>query len=215
MRIRNLSILNFFSVGSIDGINFQSGAALLIDNCVIENFNISSPVAGIRFRPSAPGSQLVVTNTIINYSGTIGGATGGGIIVSPQAGGNALVSLNRVTTAKNVFGIVADGTGSTGGINMTISDSVSNGNSQDGNIAVTPSGGAPIGVMVKNTKSTNNAIGIRSIGPNVTVRVDGSTIIGNGTGLSFSSGGALLSAGNNTVEANGANGAFSSSYALK
>jgi hypothetical protein len=52
--------------------------------------------------------------------------------------------------------------------------------------AVTPSGGSPIGVYVKNTKPVNNAFGIRSLGPNVTVRVDGSGVIGNSTGLSFS-----------------------------
>jgi hypothetical protein len=40
-------------------------------------------------------------------------------------------------------------------------------------------------------------------------------LIGNGTGLSFSGGGALLSFGNNNVEANGSNGAFSGPVALK
>ena len=71
---------------------------------------------------------------------------------------------------------------------MTIADSMIGGNAQDGIIATTPGGGALIGVYVKNTKSVNNAIGIRSIGPNVTVRVDGSSVIGNGTGLSVSGG---------------------------
>ena len=81
--------------------------------------------------------------------------------------------------------------------------------------AVTPSGGAPIGVYVKNTKSVNSALGIRSLGPNVTVRVDGSGVIGNGTGLSSSGGGALLTAGNNMVQANGSNGAFSGPVGLQ
>jgi hypothetical protein len=126
------------------------------------------------------------------------------------------VALNRVTVAKNVFGIAVDGTGSTGGITMTISDSEVAGNSQDGIIAVTPGSGAPIGVMVTNTKSVNNNIGIRSLGPNVTVRVDNSKITGNVTGLSFGGGGgALLTYGNNNVDANGTNGAFSGSAALQ
>jgi hypothetical protein len=81
--------------------------------------------------------------------------------------------------------------------------------------AVTPSGGAPIDVYVKNTKSANNAFGVRSLGPNVTVRVDGSGVIGNSTGLSFSGGGALLTAGNNMVQANGSNGAFSGPVGLQ
>jgi hypothetical protein len=57
--------------------------------------------------------------------------------------------------------------------------------------------------------------GVRSIGPNVTVRVDGSSVIGNTAGLSFSAGGALLTAGNNMVRTNGADGAFSGPVALQ
>ena len=82
---------------------------------------------------------------------------------------------------------------------------------QDGLIATTSAGTAPVGVMVKNSKSTNNAFGIRSLDPDVTVRVDGSAVVGNGTGLSFGCGGALLSFGNNV----GAAGAFSGSVGLQ
>jgi hypothetical protein len=163
-----------------------------------------------------PGAHLFVTDTIVKNSGTpILGSIGGAIVVSPQSGGTAQVALNRVTVAKNVFGIVADGTGSSGGINMTISDSVASGNSRDGVLAVTPSGGAPIGVMVTNTKLVNNAFGIRSIGPNVIVRAGDSTITGNGIGLSFSGGGTLLSYGTNKVQANGSDGAFSGPVGLQ
>ena len=102
-----------------------------------------------------------MTDTVIS---NMGSGTGGGIVINPASGGSAQVQLERVTVNGNAFGIAADGTGSTGGINMTIADSMVGGNAQDGIIATTPGGGAPIGVMVKNTKSVNNAIGIRSIG---------------------------------------------------
>ena len=82
-------------------------------------------------------------------------------------------------------------------------------------IATTPAGGSPIGVFLKSTKSVNNNIGVRSLGPNVTVRLDGTSVIGNTTGLSFGRGGTLLSYGNNNVDANGSNGAFSGAVALK
>jgi hypothetical protein len=49
----------------------------------------------------------------------------------------------------------------------------------------------------------------------VTVRVEGSTVTGNGTGLAASGGGALLSLGGNAVQANGAKGAFTGSLALE
>jgi hypothetical protein len=197
--------------GGSFGVNVINAAAVIIEDSSISNFNVA-PAVGIKFAPSA-GAQLVVTDTSITGNGS--GAAGGGIVINPAAGGFAQVTLNRVSVAKNVFGIVADGTGSSTGINMTIADSVSSSNGQDGVIAVTPGGGAPIGVYVKNTKSAYNATGIRSIGPGVTVRVDGSSVIGNSTGLSFSGGGALLSAGNNMIQANGANGAFSGTVGLQ
>jgi hypothetical protein len=211
VKLRNVSFQGLN--GNVIGIDFRNGAALFVEDCVIQNYTIGSAGnGGIRFRPSS-AAQLVVTNSKITHNG--GGSTGGGIVISPQAGGSAQVALNRVSLDGNVFGVAADGTGSTGGINMTIADSMISGNSQDGIIATTPAGGAPIGVMVTNTKSVNNAFGIRSIGPGVTVRVGDSTITGNGTGLSFSGGGALLTYGTNKVQANGSVGAFSGAAELQ
>jgi hypothetical protein len=69
--------------------------------------------------------------------------------------------------------------------------------------------------MVTNSKSVNNAFGIRSLGPNVTVRVGDSTITGNNTGLTFAGGGALLTYGTNKVQANGVDGAFSGPVGLQ
>jgi hypothetical protein len=192
------------------GIALFTGGHLHVVKCVITNNNASGS-AGISFVPNS-ASKLSVTDTVISNNGA---GTGGGIVINPQSGGTAQVALERVTVNGNAFGIAADGTGSTGGINMTIADSMIANNSQDGIIATTPSGGAPIGVYLKNTKSVNNAFGIRSLGPNVTVRVDGSSVIGNSTGLSFSGGGALLTAGNNMVRANGIDGAFSAPVALQ
>ena len=196
-----------FNGGSIF---FNSGGHLNIVKCVIGNLPAAGGV-GIKVQPTGASRLSVTDTTIVN----MGLGTGGGIVVNPQPGGSAQVALKRVTVNSNAFGIAADGGNSTAGINMTIADSLISGNAQDGIIAVTTAGHAPIGVMVKNTQTLNNAIGIRSIGPNVIVRVDGSTIVGNGTGLSFSGGGALFTFGNNAVRANGSDGAFSGSVALQ
>src|SRR5260370_1473894 len=174
-----------------------SGGHWHLVRCAIPNENLPAE-AGSRFEPNS-ASKLSVTDTVIS---NFGAGTGGGIVINPQSGGTAQVNLERVTVNGNAFGIATDGTNSAGGINMTIADSMIGGNSQDGIIATTPGGGAPIGIMVKNTKSANNAFGIRSLGTNVTVRASNSTITGNGTGLSFGSRGALLTFGNNEVQAN-------------
>jgi hypothetical protein len=197
------------------GIQMNSAGSLYIRNCVIRNSigpNASNPGYGIRIQPSGAAKVVISDTVVVNNGSSFGGA---GIWIVPQAGGSAQVTLNRVLAEGNQFGIAVDGSNSTAGINVTITDSVAASSKQDGIIAVTTAGGAPIGVLVTNTKSTNNNIGIRSIGANVTVRVKNSDVAGNGTGLSFSGGGALLSFGNNSVVANGTNGAFSGPVALQ
>jgi hypothetical protein len=194
------------------GITFASGARLHVLRCVIANVFINGVINGIFFEPNGP-SRLVVTDTVVINNGS--GSTGAGILIKPQPGGSALVDLSRVSVQGNVFGIAADGTTSSTGINMTVTDSTSTANSQDGILAASSAGGAPIGITVRNSVSTNNSIGVRSIGNGVTIRLDNSGVIGNAIGLVSTSGGALLSAGNNLIEANGSNGAFSGAVPLK
>jgi hypothetical protein len=197
-------------LAGIGGVLYQSGGKLNITDCVFENGN-GTDEAGILLSTSAP-AILNVARTTVRANGN---GTGGGIVIRPRAGGSALVSLDRVSVLSNAFGIAADGTSSTTGINVTISESVTAGNSQDGVIAVSSPGAAPIGMLLTNVKSSNNSYGVRSIGANVTVRVDSSKIAGDGIGLATSSGGSLLTAGNNIVEANGTNGSFTGSVAPK
>jgi hypothetical protein len=193
------------------GVIFFSGGQLHVVKCVISNGTGFSGNAGIKFAPNS-ASKLTVTDTVITNEGSV---TGGGIVINPQAGGSAQVALERVTVNGNAFGVAVDGSGSTAGINVTIADSMIANNIEDGIIATTPGGGAAIGLYVKNTKSANNAFGIRALGTNVTVRADGSSIVGNTTGLSFSGGAALLTFGNNAVRANGSDGVFSGPVALQ
>jgi Right handed beta helix region len=95
-----VTIRNLTMFGNNIGIDFQTGAALFVENCTIRNMNTNIPALGIRFAPSAPGAQLVVSDTVIKNNG-IAPATGGGIQVAPQAGGSAGVSLTRVTFGSN------------------------------------------------------------------------------------------------------------------
>jgi hypothetical protein len=192
-------------------LTFAGSGTLVLDHVKI-NGNNGNGAHGIVFKPNGAARLIVSDST---FTGAGEGASGAGLLVQPASGGSAQVMLERVKVEANIFGIAADGSSSTAGINMTIADSVIASNANDGIVATTTSGHAPIGVMVKNTKSANNGYGIRAIGPNVTVRVDGSTITGNSTGVAAVSGGALLSTQTNIVEANASNGAFSGSLAFK
>lgn len=200
------------------GISFQGAGALHIDDCDIRDY-VSTTLGGftfvgtgIEFLPSGQG-QLVVTNSRFSRNGS--NNTGAGIRIRPTGSGSARVTLSNVVAATNVFGVAVDGEGSTGGINVTIADSILTGNSQDGLVATSSSGGAPIGITVKNSRFANNSIGVRSLAPGTTVRLESSVVSGNGTGLVAGNGGALLTAGNNLIQANGATGAFTGSIALQ
>lgn len=196
--------------GSSSAVSFNGSGTLILDR--VSTGPIPSSTAVVQFSPNGPG-KLIVSDSTITATGQ--GAAGGGIIVKPSGTGSARVSLERVNIAGNVFGIALDGSGSTGGINATIADSMISGNTQDGVVATTTAGHAPIGVFVSNTKSVNNAYGIRSIGPGVTARVKNSEIVGNNTGIATSGGGALLSSGGNSVQANGSNGSFTGSVPVQ
>jgi hypothetical protein len=196
------------ALGNDIGISIVGAKTVIIEDCVIQGFG-----SGIGDTRAEAGSLIVQDTTVSNNA--FFSISRGGIIVNPSAGGSIRANLSRVSVNGNAFGIAADGSNSTAGINMTVTDSVTSNNNQDGIVATTSAGGSPVGVMVTNTKSTNNNFGIRSIGPNVTVRVGDSTITGNGTGLSFSGGGALLTYGTNKVQANGSVGAFSGAVELQ
>ena len=195
---------------AINAVSFVGAGTLILDRLKINN--ATAPGGGVQFVPNGAG-KLIITDSIIVRNGST--TAGAGVLVRPQAGGTAQVTLERVNVSANTFGVAADGSESTGGINMTVKDSVMASNINDGVIATTSAGGAPIGVMVSNSAVTNNGFGIRSFGVNVTVRVENTKVIGNGTGLSSSTGAVLASFGNNAVQANGSNGAFSGSIPLQ
>lgn len=191
-------------------IQFNGSGTLILDNVTATNW----VDGGVFFYPNGP-AQLKVLNSHFANIGNFSTNAGAGIRIVPQGTGSARVQLDHVSVDGSVFGIAADGNSSTGGVNITVSNSELNGNKNDGLIAVTSAGHAPIGMFVTNVRTTNNGYGIRSIGPNVTVRVKDTAIVGNGTGLSASGGGALLSMGQNAVQANGTKGAFSGTIALE
>ena len=107
---------------------------------------------------------------------------------------------DRVVADRGVFGIAADGSGGTSGINITVSDSSVSGNSQAGIVAAT--GATGTGIMISRTSSVNNATGLLAIGSGAVMRVGESRITGNGVGVS----GPVQSYGTNQLNGNGSDG---------
>src|SRR5262249_45647383 len=137
VRLRNLTI-NGLGANFI-GINFQNGNALFVENCTIFGFN-GGVGHGISFKP-ANGftSQLYVTDSVVEGNGLFSGS-GGGIIIQPSGSGSARVVIDRTRVNSNIYGIFANGTGSTGTIAVQVKDSTVSGNAFNGISAFTSAG---------------------------------------------------------------------------
>jgi hypothetical protein len=190
-----------------NGIQFNSGFELRVFGGVMRRFKAGAPNGfGIKFTPSALSKLLVQESTLI---GNGGATTGGGIQVAPTGGG-AQVLLSRIRSELNGFGFAIDTSGSppNSGVNAVIVGGEIHANRMDG---VVVTGSAPAGVLLKDTTVFANAgYGVRAIGPNISARLYQANIAGNGTGVAAVNSGAVLSYGNNNIDANGTNGTVTS-----
>src|SRR5262245_29286348 len=114
----NLRGLLIDGVGTgTNGITFNTGAVLNIQDCLIRKFLGS----GIRFVPSAT-SKLAVSNTLV------ADIRDGGILIEPTGSGTVLGVIDHTTT-EAIYGsatvaIFVVGSSSTGTVDVTITDSV-------------------------------------------------------------------------------------------
>lgn len=193
----------------LNGVNFLAGGSLVIIDCAFRNFSQN----GIKFSPSG-NAGLNVIDTTINNAGQSG--TFAGISIRPTGAATVNVTITRTQITGGLFGIVADGFATTGKINGVVRDSVVSRSSQNG---ITSSNGtaASVTLLIDNVSvSGSGNKGLSTSGTNAGMLVGNSSIFGNTAGLFATSGGALVSYGNNRVNGNnGADGAFSSMIATK
>jgi hypothetical protein len=187
---------------SLNGVRFTSGAVLEIQNCSIRNFTGGSPNGnGILFAPSA-ASSLFVSDTVVTSNGNAAGSSGGGIYIKPTGGGSARASLTRVNVVNNIAGITADGTGGTGAISVSISDSTIAQNTDAGLTAYTAAGGGAVQMEIVRSTSANNHKGLAADGAAATLRIGYSTVTGNATGVAVANSATVSSMGNNLIQDN-------------
>jgi len=184
-----------------DGIDFLSGAALHVHNCVIRK-----SAFGIYFAAASGTSELYVADSVIANTNA------NGIFVIPSGSASARVVLDRVRVENtSSYGIVFT---TTSAIAATVRDSVAAGNAGAGIAAITFGSGTTV-VTVDRSASVNNSIGIFAGGTGATIRIGDSTVTGNNTGLSTNTGGTIASYGTNKVNGNGTDGAPTSTILMK
>jgi Right handed beta helix region len=180
-------VLDGTGLANTQGILFNSGGTLTVRDSVIRNFSNS----GIFFGPSAStSSQLFVSNTLLSDNGT------NGIGITPSGSGITNSVLSHVEVDNNGGpGLFVATTTQT--INVAFSDSVST-NNLDGITA--SSAGTTVKVMVRNSTVTNNAAdGLDAQGTGAVILTTRSTVLGNATEWAASTGGSVLSFGDNDI----------------
>ena len=205
--LRGLDIIGTAATPSLNGIVFNTGAALHVEKSSIREFlQTGSAGFGVLFQPTT-ASKLYVSDTILTHNGS--GSGGGAITIRPSGSGSASVTIIRTTATNNVSGFTADtGTGPTSGqVFMVARDSVSSGNTSTAFSAVSSPSSGNVGIFVDHSLSGLSTIGLSASGTRALIQVGNSSVWGNGTGVIQSNGGQVVSFGNNTV-ANSVNGAF-------
>jgi hypothetical protein len=187
----------------VNGIRFVQGASLIVEDCTIRDFGAAAPNGnGILINNTSLVAKVHVVNS--NITGNGNGTGGAGIQIAPTGTGGAKVTVSNTSLSNNVVGIRADSVGTSGAIDVTVTDTTATEAPFHGFVAL-GSGGA-VRMMLNRVTSANNAgEGLRSVGGNAVIRVGGSVVTGNGTGLVVS-GGQIQSYGNNQINGNTVDG---------
>jgi hypothetical protein len=172
----------------LSGIAFNSGAALIIENCAIVGFANN----GIAISPST-NSKVVIRRTRITNTAT---ATGNAaILINPTA--NVNVTINNSSMESQLNGIFATGSSI---IHVQVRDSVIANSTNNGVTFNAANGNAD--VINTLISYSNNDGAVAGAG---TLTLGGDTITNNVTGVA-TAGGTLLSFKNNQITDNGTNG---------
>jgi hypothetical protein len=160
------------------------------------------PGGGISVENNSGTAVVFVADSYITDN--VGFTSNAGILIRPVSGASANVSVVRTHLERNSNGIFADGSMGSGPSNVSVKDSVL-GSSTNVGIAVASTGGA-FNALVDNTLINFSInVGAAVAGASATLRIAGSTITQNVTGVA-NFGGTLQSFKNNVIAGNGTDG---------
>jgi hypothetical protein len=194
-------------VAGVNGVYVLQGGNVTLRNLTISGFRNGY---GVNFVNTATG-KLIMHNVSIIEGGVAGNTLTGGVLVQPAAGITTDVTIfdSRLMNNENV-GLRLDTIGIVGSvINATVDGSTFAGNANGILVKAPPSTGT-VKLMIDNTAVTNSAsVGLIVNGSGSTVRVGNSVISNNLTGIMALQSGVISSYGNNQLDGNGTDGAFS------
>jgi len=209
--LRNLSLNGTppWAAGQ-NGIRFVRGAVLNVHNVHITGFGAPTPNGnGILIAPPGGLATIAISDSEIHNNGS--GTGGSGIQVLPTGPSGVRLLLRNVRAASNAGNALRiDTTAVTGpGVIASIENSEFSGSAQGVAVVSGVAGAGESLVAINGSQIVNNAtFGIVANGAGTTVRVDDTTILGNGTGVAAAGGARLQSYGSNRLDGNVTDGAF-------
>jgi len=202
VRLRNLS---FDGSGRQPNyaIGIVSAAEVHVENCRIHNIT-GTPGVGINLAPNgSTRSRLVVADTVITATGQ-NNIFAAGILVQPTGSGDAQVVIERTRIEQNLNGILVNGDGSTGQVQIEVKESVI-ANNNSGVFAGSSSG--LTAVSLSNSHTVANGFGVFAEGSKAVIILDHTTIQASTIqAVAASNGAAVFSYGNNPINNNAAPG---------
>ncbi|MDX6474650.1 MAG: hypothetical protein QOH95_161 [Gaiellaceae bacterium] len=190
--LQNLVVKNTGAASS--GVQYESGDKLDIDRLTVTGFGIGIDAVPVS---DVGAHQLAVTNTTLRRNST--GLSEAGVDPAPTLFVN--IDHTRALDSGNI------GIASAGHVEVTISDSVIDGNTTG------VSGESEALIVVSRTEIAHNFMGVQTLHiPTRGVRLSDSTITGNTIGVN---GPLIASRGNNTLLENTSDGTFSSTFAAR
>jgi hypothetical protein len=185
--LRGLTIDSVGSSGT--AIQFSSGGALHIESCTISNFSTGIAVFD--------GGHVFIKDTIVRNNRDLG------IDVHPTSATTVTASLDNVRLEGNGFGSNNLALSAGDGTNISVRNSVVAGNAFG--LQAASSGRAAVINLESSIVSGNAHTGILSGGSSATINITNVTVVNNSTGLS-TTGGQIVSFGNNKIASNTTNG---------
>jgi hypothetical protein len=182
----------------LNAVRFLSGKELHMHKFQIRDFTNS----GIDIEPSN-STRVFLADGYISDCG-VGGSGFAAILVKPNSGANASISINRVLMEDNLNGVFADGSGGGGIVHVQVKDSVVSGSSNNG-ISISSTGPSFTADVVNSIIRYNTSTGAAVTGAAASLKLGGNTITDNATGVA-SSGGTLQSFKNNQITDNSTDG---------
>jgi hypothetical protein len=172
--LRGLSLNGAGVTGPTNGIVFNSGGGLTVDNCVIQNFSNN----GILMQPPSGSLKFAITNTTLTNNALTG------FFYSPPTGSTltSFAALDRVTATDNgSTGIAFNTAGLTtgGATTISITNSTSSNNGGDGFFLSTQLNTIALTGSIDNATANNNGIAGISVRGAASVTLSRSTVTGN------------------------------------